>query len=168
MRYWANFVEIALEASVLEDPRWCAHLPKAFSAISHQLGPFYGEARLLRGYEISRRGALLIRTQGVPDTPDGMSERSPVSPWWTGVPPEPAIACVIGAPYAEHWPGRKGRADRRALSFCQPAAWGRDGAGYAVPEDLAQRPAGNSGAHTLQEALAQQNAPPSLPPVFPF
>ena len=156
-----------LEAKLLDDLYWSAHLPKAFSAISQKLQPFYGEARRLRGYEIARNGALMFRTRDVPDTPNGMSENSPVSPWWQGVPRMPAIACVIGAPYIELWAERDGWDDQNGLSFFQPTTWSR-AADYIIPDNIAQRPEPVTEIRTIEDLRKHQENEALPPPIFPF
>lgn len=167
-RYWANKVEITLDARVLDDPVWAAHLPKAFIAISQCLQPFYGEARRLRGYEIARNGALMFKTRDVPDTANGMSEASPVSPWWDGIPRTPAISCVIGAPYRDLWEDRKGWVETNGLSFFQGKTWHAEAEAYDIPPALAKRPAPVGEIKSMEDLRKYQEneALPTL--IMPF
>lgn len=167
-RYWVNEVAMTLDARVLNDPVWAAHLPKAFVAISRCLQPFYGEARRLRGYEIARNGALLFKTRDVPETANGMSEPSPVSPWWAGIPRTPAIACVIGSPYLDLWTDRKGWDELDGLSVFQGQTWDAEAAAYNIPPALAQRPAPIVDIQSMED-LKQHQENEALPqPIFPF
>lgn len=167
-RYWANEVRIELDAKILDDSVWAAHLPKAFMAISRCLCPFYGEARKLRGYRISRNGALFFQTRDVPETADGMSESSPVSAWWDGIPRTPAIACVIGDPYLGLWSDRMGWKDLDGLSYFQSMVWDQEASGYNIPGALAQRPEPIVNIQTKEDLRRHQEneAVPQL--IFPF
>lgn len=167
-RFWANAVGITLDASLLDDPYWSAHLPKVFEVLSHYLRPFYGDARYLRGYEISRNGALLFKTRDVPDTPNGMAESSPVSPWWRGVPRSPGIACVIGQPYVELWPDRENWDDQDGLSFCQPGSWGHSTAGYTIPDTIAKPPKRITEIRNKEDWRRHEEDEARLPTAFPF
>ena len=166
--YWANNVNISLDATLLSDPYWSAHLPKVFEAVSHYLRPFYGEARCLKGYEISRNGALMFKTRDVLDTPDGKAESSPVSPWWRGVPRTAGLACVIGEPYTELWPGRESWDDQKGLSFCQPKTWGKSTAGYTIPDIIAEPPAPIAEIRNIEDMRRHEANAVIPPPVFPF
>jgi hypothetical protein len=94
-RFRTGHIALSIDASLLDDPVWANHLPKAWEALSHAISPFYGEARILRNY-ISGRATYSL---------DGKSESHPVTgSWWRGVPVAPAMAAVIGQPYIEIWP----------------------------------------------------------------
>lgn len=143
-------------------------LPKAFIAISQCLQPFYGEARRLRGYEIARNGALLFLTRDVPDTPNGMSEPSPVSPWWDGIPQTPAISCVIGAPYRDLWEDLKGWNEIDGMSFFQRKTWSAEAGAYSIPPTLVKRPAPIGDLKSMGDLRKHQENEALPPLILPF
>ena len=157
-KYWAATVSVQLDASLLDDATMAAHLPKAFAAISACLRPFYGEARCLSGYEAGSNGPLRLLTREF--------RGSPVSPWWQGVPPDPGIACVIGAPYLALWPGRAGWDERDGLALRNPPVWTAQPLDIALPPDIAQpRHPGAPTAENYKEVMAYESGRAR---VFPF
>lgn len=156
--YWAATVSIELNATVLDDPAMAAHLPKAFAAISARLRPFYGEARCLTGYAAGPSGSLRLLTREF--------QGSPVSPWWQGVPHDPGIACMIGAPYLALWPGRAGWDERDGLALRNPPVWTAQPLDITVPPDIAQpRNPGPPTAENYKEVMAYESGRAR---VFPF
>lgn len=166
-RYWASHVGISLNAKILDDPYWAAHLPKAFVEISRYLQPFYGDARCLVGYEVSRNGALMLLTRDAP-TSNGMAQSSPVSPWWRGVPRSTGIACVIGSPYKELWSDRKNWETRDGLAFLQPTIWTPQHSNYSVPDNIAEPPERITELRTAEDLRRHQEIEAIPAPIFPF
>ena len=112
-----NRIAITVEATALEQPGWQVALQRAWRAISHELRPFFGDVRTLRGHLGGGRYS------------DGETEDHPIkSWWWHGVPTRLGHAAVIGAPYLAVWPQvAAGAALDDGLAFVSTSDWRSDG-----------------------------------------
>jgi hypothetical protein len=133
--FWANYVQIKIEANVLEQPGWDVALARFWQAASHTIQPFYGDVRTLQGF--LRMGA----TYGS----DMDTDFHPVKgPWWIGIPRSVGHALVLGEPYLSCWTAfRSSTAIERDLGFLSTGDW-RTGEEVSdmvggVPDALAQR-----------------------------
>jgi hypothetical protein len=127
-RFEVPYLNIVLEAQLLDQPGWGRHLSTAFTAFSRVIMPFYGEARILRGVSLSR-GHI-----------DPSSPQHPVyRNWWSGIPVSAPMAAVLGPPYLELWPDFAHTA-QNGLAFRGSDTWTRDQSGieWVVPEGLTQ------------------------------
>lgn len=131
----AGYVRILIEAGALEQPGWRSAIARAWRAISTAVRPFYGDARILRGY-VSGRATL---------GHDRETEEHPVvAGWWSGIPARGAFAAVVGQPYLAKWPRLAEKIDRGSnLAFLELDAWSPGSDVFAsvggVPSAIGQR-----------------------------
>lgn len=86
----ANYLQISIEANVLEQPGWVNTLQDFWKQSAYYIQPFYGDIRILHG-KIPMGG-----TYGS----DFKTEHHPISgPWWPGIPRQLGHAIVLGEPY---------------------------------------------------------------------
>jgi len=109
--YCANSLEIQIEANTLAQLGWERQFRSFWRDMSVLLHPFYGDVRLLGGFELC--GGT---TYG--------GESHPVPGSWSGVPNAHAHAIVLGEPYDTRWPALIDRADgRQGLHFLSVPKW---------------------------------------------
>jgi hypothetical protein len=114
-KYRSHQVTVSFDAAVLGDPAWQARLREAWTELSLFLMPFYGDIRILKNY---------IGGRAVPYLGAGTESHPVASWWWRGIPEKPALAAVLGPPYARFWPAfRQAAHERDGFFFLAPPDW---------------------------------------------
>jgi hypothetical protein len=171
-KYKCSYLDISIDAVVLEQEHWQRHLNKTWKVISQALRPFYGDVRILKNY-IGGRATYSV---------DATTQQHPVKVWWwRGVPSRPAQAVVIGAPYLRIWDDLPtAGVDEDGLYFISARKWSDEETVESmlkVPKALAQpeSPKAIFSAAMIRDIVGRikkGGAPPvtvaELPPNFPF
>ena len=129
----ANRLTVDIDAGALAKRGNGPRLARAFEAIADAVRPFYGEARVLRGFRVVRP----YDVQGEVDVTD-------IDPIpgirWRGVPRKPPRAVVLGDVYQGQWPDLDeiGRVKGPLLVACPQSLTAADPPIPAAPDAIAQ------------------------------
>jgi hypothetical protein len=160
-RFRANRLEVSIELDAISDTKWERAVRREWRALAALVKPFYGDARVLRGYLGGKGDRYWL---------DGQTETHPVTGWWwSGIPGNTGVATCLGSPYLELWPSFANEADVvEILAFLEADDWttqlsAADRVG-GVPADLRMRPAPRDDRYFF----GRGPDPPGYPSIWPF
>jgi hypothetical protein len=118
------YFTLDIDADALHQPGWQTALTRLWFSLGRVLRPFYGDVRTLTGYRRNRGRYWVTRS----------TEHHPVIAWWwCGLPPGPAHAVVIGAPYIALGPDFRAMAiEKDGLAFVSTDDWTSTANAFAV------------------------------------
>jgi len=92
-----NHLSIGVEKNALFQPGWANNLKLFWQGASALIRPFYGDVRILGGYQW-RGGTVSAAVRR------GHAQHPVVGWWWTGIPQDLGSAAVLGEVYQRVWP----------------------------------------------------------------